>query len=60
MYDIEAALDKQILECMRNKPAVIFTEATDARIIEAACFLPRFVRPVFLASEAAVKDVVSR
>ncbi len=60
MYDIEAALDKQILECMRNRPAVIFTEATDPRIIEAACFLPRFVRPVFLASEEAVKEVVSR
>ncbi len=60
MYDIEGALDKQILECMRNKPAVIFTEPTDPRIIEAACFLPRFVRPVFLASEEAVKEVVSR
>jgi len=60
MYDIEAALDKQILESMKNKPAVVFTEATDARIIEAACFLPRFVRPVFLASEDAVKDVISR
>ncbi len=60
MYDIEAALDKQILACMRNKPAVIFTEATDPRIIEGACFLPRFIRPVFLASEDAIKDVVSR
>jgi butyrate kinase len=60
MYDIEAALDKQILESMKNKPAVIFTEATDPRIIEAACFLPRFVRPVFLASEEAVKEVISR
>lgn len=60
MYDIEASLDKQILESMKNKPAVIFTEATDPRIIEAACHLPRFVRPVFLASEEAVKDVISR
>lgn len=60
MYDIEAALDKQILASMKNKPAVIFTEATDARIIEGACFLPRFVRPVFLATEEAVKDVISR
>ena len=60
MYDIEASLDKQILESMKNKPAVIFTEATDPRIIEAACFLPRFIRPVFLASEEAVKEVISR
>jgi butyrate kinase len=60
MYDIEAGLDKQILEFMKNKPAVIFTEATDPRIIEAACFLPRFVRPVFLASEEAVKNVIIR
>ncbi len=60
MYDIEAALDKQILEFMKNKPAVIFTEATDPRIIEAACFLPRFIRPVFLASEDTVKEVISR
>jgi len=60
MYDIEAALDKQILEFMKNKPAVIFTEPTDPRIIEAACYLPRFVRPVFLASEEAVKEVISR
>ncbi len=60
MYDIEAGLDKQILEFMKNKPAVIFTEATDPRIIEAACYLPRFVRPVFLASEDAVKEVISR
>lgn len=58
MYDIDASLDRQILESMKNKPAVIFAEATDARIIEAACHLPRFVRPVFLASEEAVKDVV--
>lgn len=60
MYDIDASLDRQILELMKNKPAVIFAEATDARIIEAACHLPRFVRPVFLAGEEAVKDVVQR
>ena len=60
MYDIEASLDKQILAAMKNKPAVIFTEATDARIIEAACRMPRFIRPVFLAGEAAVKDVIHR
>jgi butyrate kinase len=60
MYDIEGSLDKQILEVMKNKPAVVFTEPTDPRIIEAACFLPRFVRPIFLASEQKVKEVIQR
>ncbi len=60
MYDIEASLDKQILAVMKNKPAVAFTEPTDPRIIEAACYLPRFIRPVFLASEEAVKEVIQR
>lgn len=60
MYDIEGSLDKQILEVMKNKPAVIFTEPTDPRIIEAACYLPRFIRPIFLAREDQVKDVIQR
>jgi butyrate kinase len=60
MYDIETSLDKQILAVMKNKPAVVFTEPTDPRIIEAACFLPRFIRPIFLASEDEVKDVIQR
>ena len=60
MYDIDAALDQQILAVQQNRPAVIFTEATDPRIIEAACHLTRFVRPVFLAGEQEVKDVVHR
>lgn len=59
MYDIEGSLDKQILEVMQNKPTVVFAEATDPRVIEAACFLPRFIRPTFLASEAAVKKVIA-
>ncbi|MBU8871027.1 MAG: butyrate kinase [Gemmatimonadales bacterium] len=58
MYDIESSLDSQIIEVMKNKPAVIFTEATDPRIIEAACYLPRFARPVFLASEEAIKEII--
>ena len=41
----------------RHRPAVVFVEATDPRVIEAACRLPRFIRPVFLASEMAVKAV---
>ncbi len=60
MYDIEGSLDKQILAVMNNRPAVVFAEPTDARIIEAACFLTRFIRPVFLAGEDAVKEVIHR
>jgi phosphotransacetylase len=60
MYDIAGALDSQILESMKNKPAVVFTEALDPRIIEAACFLPRFARPIFLAPESEVKEVILR
>lgn len=60
MYDIEGALDKQILDIMTNRPAVIFTEPLDPRIVEAACFLPRFARPVFLAAEHRIKEVIRR
>jgi len=60
MYDIDGSLDRQILQVMKNKPAVVFTEATDPRIIEAACFLPRFARPIFLASEDQVKEVIKK
>jgi butyrate kinase len=59
MYDIEGSLDKQILEVMQNKPTVVFAEATDPRIIEAACYLPRFIRTIFLATEQQVKDVIA-
>ena len=59
MYDIDQALDQQILAVRRNRPAVVFSEATDPRIIEAACHLTRFIRPVFLAPEEAVKEVIA-
>lgn len=57
MYDIDASLDTQILALRRHRPAVVFVEATDPRVIEAACLLPRFIRPIFLASEVAVRAV---
>ncbi len=58
MYDIESSMDSQILDVMKNKPAVIFTEAEDPRIIEAACHLPRFVRPVFVARRDEIERIV--
>ena len=60
MYDLETSLDAQILAHMKNRPTVVFIEPLDARIIEAACHLTRFVRPVFLAPEAAVREVIAR
>ncbi len=60
MYDIESSFDQQILSVPRNRPTVVFTEALDPRIVEAACYLTRFCRPVFLAPEAEVRDVVER
>jgi len=60
MYDIESSFDHQILAETRNRPAVIFTEPMDPRVVEAACYLIRFVRPIFLAPEAVVREVISR
>jgi butyrate kinase len=59
MYDIERMLDGQILGSSWNRPTVVFTEALDARVVEAATHLARFVRPVFLASEDAVRAVIA-
>ena len=58
MYDIEGSFDQQILASGKSRPAIVFPEALDPRIIEAACNLTRFARPIFLASEAAVREVV--
>jgi butyrate kinase len=59
MYDIDSSLDQQILSFQKNKPSLVLTEPLDARVIEAACFLPRFAHPVFLAREDEVKAVIS-
>jgi butyrate kinase len=59
MFDIERSLDAQILAVPRQRPAVIFIEPLDPRVLEAACFLARFVRPVFLAREDVVREVVA-
>ncbi len=60
IFDIEQALDDQVLAVMKNRPTVVLSEATDPRIVEAACSLARFARLVFLASEDAVRTVVDR
>ena len=60
MFDIEGSFDREILAEPRNRPTVVFTESLDPRVIEAACHLARFCRPVFLAPEREVRDVVTR
>jgi butyrate kinase len=60
MFDIEGSFDRQLLASGKPRPTIVFPESHDPRIIEAACHLTRFVRPVFLASEAAVREVVAR
>jgi butyrate kinase len=59
VFDIEGSLDRQILSVPRNRPTVIFAESVDPRVVEAACHLARFVRPVFLAPEPVVRGVVA-
>jgi butyrate kinase len=60
MFDIEASLESRLLAEPRNRPTVVFPEAMDARTLEAACFLGRFIRPVFLAPEAEVRALAAR
>ncbi|MCE1228652.1 MAG: hypothetical protein LWX11_04080, partial [Firmicutes bacterium] len=60
MYDIERSLDQQILASSKSRPTAVFVEPTDPRVLEAVCHLTRFVRPVFLASEAAVREVADQ
>ncbi len=60
MFDIEDTFDQQIQGFTKARPTVVFPEALDPRVIEAVCHLVRFVRPVFLASEPQVRDVIAR
>ncbi|MBC8425231.1 butyrate kinase [bacterium] len=59
IFDIERALEEQILGVMKNRPTVVLTEPTDPRIVEASCHLARFARLVFLATEDAVRKVAA-
>ncbi len=59
MYAIDESLDRQIIQIQKNRPTIVLTEPYDSRVIEAACFLPRFARLVFLAPEEHIKAVIS-
>jgi len=60
MYDIEQSFDQQILSTSKSRPTVVFIEPHDPRIVEAACHLTRFIRPVFLASETEVRGLAAQ
>ncbi len=60
MYDIEASFDRQILAIAKNRPTVVFTEPDDPRVVEAACYLTRFIRPVFLTAEERVRATIAQ
>lgn len=57
MFRIEESLDARILAAQADRPAVAITEPLDARVLEALCHLTRYIRPVLLANEEAVRAV---
>ncbi len=59
MFDIHGALEHQMLEVMKNRPTVVLTESREPRLIEAACYLTRYARLVFLAPEDEVRAVAA-
>ncbi len=60
MIDIEKYLDGELAATSRSKPTIIFSESLDPRVIEAACFLSRFCKPVFLEKEENVRESAGR
>ena len=60
MFSIESAFDAKILSVQKDRPAVVITEPLDARVLEAVCYLTRYIKPVLLASEARVREVAAR
>lgn len=59
MFDIGASFDRELQAEQTNRPVVLFIEPEDPRVIEAATRLPRFARPVFLATREKVAAVIA-
>jgi butyrate kinase len=57
MFNIEESFDVRILAEQKDRPVVVFTEPLDARVLEAVCHLTRYIKPVLLADEEAVREV---
>jgi butyrate kinase len=63
MFAIEDSFDRQILSLQsarRDRPVVVVTEPLDARVLEAVCYLTRYIKPVLLASEEEVRAAAAR
>src|SRR5512139_1815733 len=60
MYNIEQSFDTQLLAIQTDRPVAMIIEPLDARVLEAVCYLTRYIRPVLLASEAEVRAAVAR
>ncbi|MBP1636611.1 MAG: butyrate kinase, partial [Acidobacteria bacterium] len=60
MFKIEESFDTQLLAAQRGRPVVVLTEPLDGRILEAVCYLTRYIKPVLLAGEADVREAAAR
>jgi butyrate kinase len=63
MFAIEESFDRQILSLQsarRDRPVVVITEPLDARVLEAICYLTRYIKPVLLAREDEVRAAAAR
>ena len=60
MYEIEKSFDTRILSLQKERPTVVVTEPLDPRVLEALCYLPRFIKPVLLAREEDVRAVATQ
>jgi butyrate kinase len=55
MYEIEKSFDSQLTSIQKDRPVVVIAEPLDPRLLEAVCYLCRFIRPVLLAPEDEVR-----
>jgi butyrate kinase len=63
MFAIEESFDRQIFSLQspqRERPVVVITEPLDARVLEAICYLTRYIKPVLLAREDDVRAAAAR
>ena len=60
MFNIEESFDGQLLAVQKNRPVVVLTEPLDGRILEAVCYLTRYIKPVLLAAESDVRAAAAR
>ncbi len=58
MMELSSILDEHI-NSRNGRPTAIFVESTDKRTIEAASYLVRYLRPVFLATEERIREIIS-